>query len=185
MRRRPLPSAEEALRILETKRSRPPSRPPPAAGRNLAAVVRQLDERFGQGAEGLKARWTEIVGEILARRTEPNRLVKPRGGGPASLEIRVEGPSAALIQHQSSDIIARVNLLLGAGAVDKLRIVQGPLRGARRPEPPALAVRRRSKAPLDAAAERQLAESLADIAEGPVKQALARLGREVMRREGK
>ncbi len=94
----------------------------------------------------------------------------------------MEGPSATLIQHQAPDIVARVNLFLGAGSVTRLRIVQGPLRGAAgRDKPAAPAARRRAKSPLDATAESALSQSLAAFPEGPLKAALARLGREVMR----
>jgi hypothetical protein len=178
---RPLPSAQEALAILAAKRTRPASRPPPAAGRALTATIKALDARFGQGPEILKTRWREIVGEALARRTEPVKLVKPRAGGVASLELRVDGPAAALIQHQAQDIVARVNLFLGAGAVGKLRIVQGPLHGLPRPAAGAVTARRRAKGPLDAAAEAALAESLSDLPDSDLKHALGRLGREVLR----
>jgi hypothetical protein len=180
---RPLPSAEEAVRILAAKRTRPAGRPPPAAGRSLSATMKALEARFGQGPEALQARWREIVGDLLARRTEPVKLVKSRTAG-AALEVRVEGPAAALIQHQAQDILARVNLFLGPGAVTKLRIIQGPLRGApSRPAPPA-AARRRVKTPLDAAAEARLAEGLKDLPDGRLRRALQRLGREVLRSGG-
>jgi len=125
------------------------------------------------------------VGETLARRTEPIRLVRGRGEGPAALELRVEGPSATLIQHQAPDLLARVNLFLGAGAVDRLRIVQGPLRGKldqgrTRPAKPV----RRHDGPLDAAAEAALVESLEAIPDSALKAALTRLGRAVLRRDG-
>jgi len=182
---RPLPSAQEAARILAAKRTRPIGRPPPMAGRALTKTIKALDERFGCGADGLKARWSEIVGQALARRTEPSKLIKPRGSGGAALELRVEGPSAALIQHQAPDILARVNLFLGAGSVASLRIVQGPLRGvAKRAPAISPAARRRAKGPLDAAAEQALAESLAAFPEGRLKRALTTLGREVMRDQG-
>ena len=178
---RPLPTAEEAARILSMKRTRPAGRPPPAAGRALAGLIKTLDQRFGQGSEGLKARWREIVGETLARRTEPVKLTRPRGAEGQVLELKVDGPSAAIVQHQASDILQRVNLVLGAGAVTRLRIVQGPVRAAARSEPTPAAVRRRRATPLDAAAEAELARSLETLPEGGLKQALARLGREVMR----
>jgi len=184
---RPLPSSAEAAHILTTKRTRPPRAPLPVAGRALAKTLKALDTRYGQGADGLKARWTEIVGEALARRTEPSKLVKTRTGEGAALEIRVEGPSAALIQHQGPDILARVNLFLGTGAVARLRIVQGPLRGVGagvRAVAKAAAARRRGQGPLDAAAEKALAESLADFPDGPLKAAIVRLGREVLRNNG-
>lgn len=179
---RDLPSAAEASRILATKRTRPARRSPPSAGRRLSGLIKQLDERFGAGPESLQARWREIVGVDLARRTEPTKLIKPRGGGGATLELRVEGPSAAIIQHRAPDILARANLFLGSGAVEKLRIVQGPLRGvARRYAPTPAGARGRLRGPLDAAAEQALAASLERFPEGRLKSALTRLGREVMR----
>jgi hypothetical protein len=176
---RRLPTADEAAAILAAKRTRPQRRPPPPAGRALARTLRELDARFGQGAGALTARWREIVGADIARRTQPVKLVKGRNGGPSSLEIRVAGPAAALVQHQAPEILARVNLFLGAEAVQKLRIVQGPLRAqAEAPASP-----RRRTAPLDAAQEARLAAALAEAPEGPLKQALMRLGRGVLRRE--
>jgi len=182
---RPLPTPSEALQILKGRRTRPAAGPPPAAGKALTATIKALDARFGQGAEGLKARWREIVGETLARRTEPIRLVRGRGDGPAALELRVEGPSATLIQHQAPDVLARVNLFLGAGAVDRLRIVQGPLRGKiERGREPRAKPMRRHEGPLDAAAEAALIESLNAIPDTSLKAALTRLGRAVLRRDG-
>ncbi len=175
MRRR-LPTPQEALQILREKRTRPPHRPPPPAGRALNGFVRELDSRFGQGAGALTARWREIVGPDVARRTEPVKLVKGRNGAPSTLEIRVAGPSAALIQHQAHEILARVNLFLGAEAVQKLRIVQGPLR---RTEAAPAAPKRRP--PLDAAAEAELARSLSEAPDGKLKEALLALGRGVLR----
>lgn len=175
------------MRILAERRTRPAHRPPPPAGKALTKYVRDLEARFGgagPGPQALGARWKEIVGEVLSRRTEPVKLVRPRRGGPAILEIRVEGPVAAVLQHQAPDILARVNLVLGSEAVDRLRIVQGLVRTrAHQPAPAetAAARRRRANAPLDAAAEAQLAAELAPAPDGPLKQALLRLGRAVMR----
>jgi len=180
MRRR-LPTTEEALAILAAKRTRPQHRPPPPAGRALNKTLRELDARFGQGPGALTARWREIVGPEVARRTEPVKLVKGRNGAPASLEIRVAGPAAAIIQHQAHDILARVNLFLGPDAVQKLRIVQGPLRAAA--EPSAAKPRKRA-VPLDAAKEAQLVRELAPAPDGKLKDALLKLGRGVLRRQG-
>lgn len=176
MARRSLPTAQEALRILSEKRTRPARRPPPPAGRALKPMLKELDGKFGQGAGALQARWREIVGPDVARRTEPVKLTKGRGGAPSSLEIRVAGPSAAIIQHQAHEILARVNLFLGAEAVQKLRVVQGPLR-----HQPETARPSRRPQPLDAAQEAELAKDLAAAPEGPLKQALLKLGRGVLR----
>lgn len=179
-----LPSAAEAARILATKRTRPPRRPAGAAGRRLSGFVRKLDERFGRGPETLAARWREIAGEALAARTEPVKLSRPRNGSGGVLELKVDGPAATLIQHQAPELLARVNLFLGAGAVERLRIVQGVVRRAKPAGGPAEAakIRRLRAQPLDAGLEAELAKSVERAGDGRLKSALLRLGREVLRR---
>lgn len=177
--RRPLPTPEEAADILRRRRTRPPFRAAPSAGKSLAPLVKALDERFGQGPGALEARWKEIVGDALARRSEPVKLVKARGGG-GTLELKVDGPAATLVQHQAPQILARLDLILGAGAVTRLRIVQGPLKAKTARDPASQPRRRRRAAPLDAAAEAELAQGLETQADGPLKDALLKLGRGVL-----
>ena len=178
---RRLPSPDEALRILGAKRTRPTRRGPPPAGRALRPLLKQLDERFGSGPGALQARWREIAGDRLAAVSEPVKVTRPRGGGAGILELRVQGPSATLVQHQAPEILARVNLFLGSGSVDRLRIVQGPVRPATTgPTPAQTAKARRRHAPLDAGVEAQLAEQVANAPEG-LREALLKLGRAVER----
>ena len=178
---RKLPSAQEAAAILAARRPRPPPRPPRHAARGLSVAIKALEEKFGRGPEDLKTRWREIVGETLAARSEPLKLIKSRTGG-STLELRVAGPVAALVQHQAPLILDRLNLYLGPGAVTRLRIAQGPLS---RPVAARAAPKRRGRPPLDAADEQALAESLAETPDGPLKAALLRLGREVIRDPGR
>ena len=176
---RRLPSPAEAAEILARRRTRPARRAFPPAGRSLAPVLKALDARFGQGPGALQARWAEIVGADLARRTEPVKLSAPRGGGPGVLEIRVAGPSATLIQHRSADILDRVNLFLGAGTAVRLRVIQGPLRN---PPPTARqGVSRRRPPPLDAAVEAALTSAAAPARTDRLRAALVALGRSVHR----
>jgi hypothetical protein len=177
---RTLPTPAEAARILAERRTQPQRRPPPVAARALSSMLKTLDAKYGRGADGLKAHWSEIVGANLARRTEPVKLTTPRTADGASLEIRVDGPAATIVQHQAGDILARVNLFLGGAGVERLRIVQGPLRNAARLRQ---APRPRPRGPLDAAREQTLAESLASVPDGALKDALTRLGREILRGE--
>ena len=183
MLRRTLPSAAEAAAILASRRTRPVPRPAPKVGRALTPFLKQWETRFGADASGLEARWREIVGETLGRLSQPTKLIRPRKGATegAVLEIRVDGPAATLVQHQAADILSRVNLALGEGAVAKLRIVQGPLRSA--PIRPLSPTRPRpAKGPLDAAAEAELAQGLAALPDDGLKRALLTLGRGVVRK---
>ncbi|MBS0362927.1 MAG: DUF721 domain-containing protein [Proteobacteria bacterium] len=180
-RRRDLPTHEEALAILSRKRTRPQRRPPPPLSRAVNRSLKPFDAQFGQGSSALEARWREVVGPEIAKRTEPVKLVRGRNGGPSSLEIRVAGPAAAIIQHQAHEILARVNVFLGADAVQKLRIVQGPLQNKAET---AAAKRPRRLPPLDAAAEAGLQRDLAQAPDGKLKAALLALGRGVLRQTG-
>jgi hypothetical protein len=186
--KRDLPTESETREILSRRRTRPMPRPAPPVGRSLAPFIKDLDEKFGRGAGALEPRWREIVGDQLARVTRPQKLTRGRAGPDGkktggTLELRVAGPAALLVQHQSADILARVNLFLGAGAVDKLRIAQGPVK----PLPVAAASTRGARRridPLDAAAEAELAKSV-EAAPDALKAALAGLGRAVLSDEAK
>ena len=177
--RRVLPTEAEAREILSRRRTRPAPRPAPRAGKALTPLIKKLDAQFGRGAGALEPRWREIVGDRLARVTRPQKLTKGRGGQPGVLELRVAGAAALLVQHQSEDILARVNLFLGEGAVGKLRIAQGPVKPLA--EPAQRPTSSRAPAPLPAATEAELAASIAQAPEA-LKAALARLGRAAMSR---
>lgn len=177
--RRPLPTDAEVREILSRRRTRPAPRPAPRAGQALTPLIRKLDEQFGRGASALEPRWREIVGDRLARVTRPQKLTKGKAGQPGVLELRVAGAAALLVQHQSEDILARVNLFLGAGSVDRLRIAQGPVKPLT--EPTARPKRAAVPPPLPAAAEAELAASIA-AAPDDLKAALAKLGRAAMSR---
>ncbi len=177
--RRTLPTESEAREILARCRTRPPLRPPPPAGRHLAPLIKKLDAQFGRGASALEPRWSEIVGERLARVCRPQKMTKGRGGNPGTLELRVVGAAALLVQHQSEDIIERVNLFLGTRAVDKLRIQQGPVKpladAGAKPRPAG----RRALPPLPASAEVELQASLEPVPDA-LKNAFQKLGRAVL-----
>ena len=175
--RRTLPTDAEVREILSRRRTRPLPRPAPRAGRALQGLIKELDSKFGRGAQALEPRWREIVGDRLARVTRPQKLSKGRGGAGGVLELRVAGPAALLVQHQSEDIIQRVNLFLGAGTVEKLRIAQGPVK-----PPPEIAApprRRPAAQPLPAHEEAALKASVAEASD-TLKGPLERLGRAVL-----
>ncbi|MFT3997053.1 MAG: DciA family protein [Asticcacaulis sp.] len=177
--KRDLPSYEEAVRILRTTRTRRAPLPPPPVNRQIAPMMKALNQRFeayDTGAGRLTARWAEIVGDTVARITEPIKLIRARPGAKTggTLDLRVEGAFAAVIQHQSRVIIDRVNLFLGAGTIDRVRLIQGPVQKQARPAPPA------APKPLNAAEELSLQDSVKDVADEKLRRELLRLGRAVL-----
>lgn len=115
--------------------------------------------------------WDDIVGAKIAAVAEPIRMQwirsrDPDASPPATLVLRVEGPAALDIQHQSGVIIERVNGYLGWRAVDALALRQGPL--TRRGKPP--------RPVIDEAAATALEAGMTGIAGDRLRRALGRLG---------
>lgn len=152
------PVAEESKRV-----SRRQDVPPPEARRNYAArgiagllapVLRPAFKRRAPAAAQLLADWQQLAGPELSARAAP---VKFAGG---TLTLACTGPTAMELQLLTPQIIARLNLALGHGMIERLRFVQQapnisaprPARLAGKPAPPP-----------------------EDLPEGPLGEALARL----------
>jgi hypothetical protein len=152
------PVAEESKRV-----SRKQDVPPPEIRRNygargiaglLAPVLRPAFKRRAPAAAQLLADWQQLAGPELSARAAP---VKFAGG---TLTLACTGPTAMELQLLTPQIIARLNLALGHGMIERLRFVQQapnisaprPARLAGKPAPPP-----------------------EDLPEGPLGEALARL----------
>lgn len=154
-----------------------PSRP---VGKPLRELLNKLVgdalARQGFASAELVTRWDEIVGHEIAAHSEPIKLQWPRrtddeDGEAGTLVLRVEGPAAIEIQHLAALICERVNRFLGWRAVERLALRQAPLR---RRQP-------RAARTEDPAAAAPIAETLSDIKDDELKEALARLGAAVSR----
>ncbi len=152
-------------------------RGPVALGELIGKVIDPVTKRRGFVTTDLIGAWPEIVGARFADCTRPEKIVWPRGeemeGAPALLVIRVDGPRAIFVQHEAGQIVERVNAFLGYGAIGHLRIIQAPVSAKGIAE--AAAERQ-----LSAAAETQLAETLAALEDDSLRTALDRLGRGVL-----
>lgn len=157
---------------------------PKAIGAHVPAITKKAFERFGFPQAALLTDWEAIVGQDLARFTEPERLKWPRlddaasadeaeaatgksgrsrpaakGLAGATLVLRVDGPLAIEVQHKSAQIIERINGYFGFRAVTDLRILQAPL--SRKPaavpasrKPPSDSALPAGASPLEHALER-------------------------------
>jgi len=154
-----------------------PSRP---VGKPLRELLNKLVgdafARQGFASAELVTRWDHIVGHEIAAHSEPIKLHWPRrsdgeDGEAGTLVLRVEGPAAIEIQHLAALICERVNRFLGWRAVGRLALRQAPLRW-RQPQ---------TTRTEDPAAAAPIAETLSDIKDEELKEALARLGAAVSR----
>ena len=138
----------------------------------LSDVFSDAYAKQGFAARELVTRWTEIAGPEIARHTEPLKIQWPRPvegqpQEPATLVLRVEGPAALEIQHASDTLLERVNRFFGWNAVGRIALRQAPL--SRRPAP------KIRKTP-NAAEVARIEADLADVEDGNLRTALARLG---------
>ena len=147
----------------------------------LNKLVGDAFARQGFASAELVTRWDDIVGREIAAHSEPIKLQWPRGvhrepadgedSEAATLVLRVEGPAAIEIQHLAALICERVNRFLGWRAVGRLALRQAPLR-RRQPQ---------TARKQDLGAAVPIAETLSDIKDEELKEALARLGAAVSR----
>jgi hypothetical protein len=136
---------------------------------NLAAgVIDPLTAKRGFAKAELVSSWNDIVGPRYGAMTRPEKLHWPRDGYGAVLTVRVSGPGAIFLQHESEQFVSRINAFLGYAAVTDLRIVQKPIARTDRPVP---------KAPdLPQSKRAAIKESVAAVEGGGLREALERLG---------
>ncbi|RCS23353.1 DUF721 domain-containing protein [Phyllobacterium salinisoli] len=128
--------------------------------------------------------WEDIIGSALGAQSRPLKILWPRRAHeddpfqPATLVIACEGFAAIRIQHETGEIISRVNAFLGFAAIGRIKIEQKPVP---KPAPP----RRMQQAVVDAASEKHIEAVTAEIEDDGLRAALARLGRSVIAEKAK
>jgi hypothetical protein len=128
---------------------------------------------------GLVQSWDEIAGPRLASHTRPEKIVWPRRMHeddpfqPATLIMACEGFAALHVQHETGEIIGRINSFLGFNAIGRIKIVQKPVRSeAARPKP--------RPRPLSADEEGRIASVVGGVEDDGLRASLERLGRTII-----
>ncbi len=109
-----------------------------SVGAFMPEITRQLFESFGHQRAALMADWETIIGAPLCHFTAPEEI-KWKGAKndsqnlemgnqpPATLVIRVDGPAALEVQHQTRQIIEQINCYFGYKVIGDIRLLQAPL----------------------------------------------------------
>jgi len=143
-----------------------------------AAILDPVLRKKAGISTALLQSWEEIVGPRLADVSRPEKILWPRRGSdndpfePATLVIACEGASALHLQHQTGEIVARVNSFLGFVAVTRIRILQKPVADTGRSRRPKLRT-------LSAPEVASVAKSVAIVEDEGLRAALEKLGRAV------
>ena len=101
-----------------------------ALASNLPRVTKKAVGRRGFADGALLSDWPRIVGNDLAKASEPIRLSFPKRQERSSgtLVLRVEPGLAITLQHLEPQLLERVNSFFGYRIVNRLKLLQGPVR---------------------------------------------------------
>jgi hypothetical protein len=147
-----------------------PARPffaagPRPVGAILPGVARKVYRKQTPAAAQIQLDWEVIVGPKVAAMTVPRRL--DRG----TLTVACSGAAAMSLHYVGQELINRINTHLGGQPVQALKFTQAGMP--------------RSRAPVAAPAPEAVPEAeaaVADLPDGPLRSALASLGRVVIGR---
>ena len=151
--------------------------------------VAQAVDRLTKGLLGkhgfthaaIATKWPEIVGDNIARHSQPEKIVFSRDGATGgTLHLKIDsGAFATELQHLEPQIVERINTFFGYRAVVRIKLIQGPLPQTGRtyadehPEP----------APLSEAEIQELAGTVATVDDPELQEALERLGEKISGRK--
>lgn len=95
-------------------------------------ITRPAFEHYGFAHGDLVAQWAAIVGDDIATRCSPERMVWPKGRDKAQrqtegaiLTVRADHGTGLALSYEITAIIDRINGFFGYFAVAKIKIVQG------------------------------------------------------------
>ncbi|MEP4029841.1 DciA family protein [Roseibium polysiphoniae] len=139
----------------------------------------------GFASVDILAAWPDIVGERYGERVQPDRIIWPRRTGedgemtadPATLVVHTDGATALMLSHETRQLIERINTFYGWAAIGRIKITQKPVEVRRKPKPRAL----RS---LTGEEEARLESQLETVANDRLREALKKLGTQVIARSG-
>ncbi|KQZ12872.1 hypothetical protein ASD44_01405 [Mesorhizobium sp. Root554] len=157
---------------------RPFGNPVPVSDLATEILDPMLRKRAGISV-ALVQSWEEIVGPKLATSSRPEKINWPRRlhdddpFEPATLVVASEGMAALHLQHQTGEVIGRVNSFLGFNAVGRLKIVQKPLSG------PVAKPRPRPR-PLSDGEKSKLSRTVGKIEDDDLRASLERLGASIL-----
>lgn len=165
----PLPSAHRRIRGFE------------ATSGLLKDQIRKVGESRGFAIARLLTHWPEIAGEDMARITRPVKVGYGREGMGASLTLLTTGPNAPIIEMQKEKLRERVNAVYGYAAISRILITQTAATGFAEGQAEFTHKPKAPPAP-DPAILAEAARTAAPIQNDDLRQALERLGQNILNR---
>ena len=179
--------------------TRPPSPPQPlsrrmrgfeAASGLLAARIRQAGEKRGFAMTRLLTHWAEVAGEDLARITRPVKVGYGREGFGATLTLLTSSAQAPIVQMQLPALRDRVNACYGYAAIARISLTQtaptgfaeGQASFAPAPKPGTARAHAANPALADPALAARAAQTASGVQDAGLRDALALLAQNILRK---
>lgn len=149
----------------------------------MAQMVPKLTQtalgKRGLAQANLIVDWPSIVGEGKATTCQPEKLIFPRGQrNNGTLHLRVTSTMALELQHDSPQLIDRINGYFGYAAVESIRLIQTPLKKAK------IQAKPRPHRTPELGEIRALEDRLEGIEDAELRETLQRLGTAILSDSG-
>lgn len=146
----------------------------------LDGQIRRAGESRGFAVARVLTHWAEIVGADIAAVARPVNVGYGKGGFGATLTVLTTGPQAPMLEMQKETIRSRINAVYGYNAISRVRITQtaptgfaeGQVHFDMTPAP--------NSPREDPAAAARAHEAVAPVRNDALREALERLGRNVI-----
>ena len=149
----------------------------------LSDQIRRAGESRGFAVSRLLTHWPEIVGEDIAAIARPVNIGYGRGGFGATLTVLTTGAQAPMLEMQKERLREKVNAVYGYNAISRIRLTQtAPVGFAEGQAQFRHGVQDKKPEPTPEI-ERQAGETVRPIENDSLREALERLGRNVMTKQ--
>ena len=147
----------------------------------LTGRIRAASESRGFAQARLLTHWSEIAGEDTAAVAHPVEVSYGRGGLGATLTLLTTGANAPMLEMQKEQLRTRVNAVYGYNAIARVRITQTAATGFAEGQV-AFAQKQKAAQPkqIDPALRQKAAQVASPVADGDLRDALARLAENVL-----
>ena len=149
----------------------------------LSDQIRTAGESRGFAVSRLLTHWPEVVGEDIAAIARPVNIGYGRGGFGATLTVLTTGAQAPMLEMQKEQLRAKVNAVYGYNAISRIRLTQTAPIGFAEGQAQFRHAPKAAKPAPTPEIDRQAVETVKPIENDSLREALERLGRNVMTKQ--
>lgn len=151
----------------------------------LSGQIRKASESRGFAQSRLLTQWVEIAGEDIAAICQPVEVSYGRGGLGATLTLLTTGSNAPMLEMQKEKLRTKVNAIYGYNAIARVRITQTASTGFAEGQVAFGHQKPKSKTEPDPALRQKAAETAGQVADNGLRDALARLGENILNKNNR